>query len=149
MSMLLRPLVGAALLLLVPAMTLAQAPASAPAAPAAAPADAKVDPAEATTKGGALAACRPDAEKLCAAAPKGGRRACLKDNAAKLSPECTAAMTDLEAKAKAMREACATDVKTHCAAGVKGQSIVQCLRENRGKLSPACGTAFEARYAKQ
>lgn len=147
MSKLLRPIVGAALFLLVPCMALAQAPS--PATPSAPATDTKADPAEATTKGGALAACRPDAEKLCANAPKGGRRNCLKENAAKLSPECTAAITDLEAKAKAMREACATDVKTHCAAGVKGPSIVQCLRENRGKLSPACGTAFEARYAKQ
>ena len=143
MSKLLRPIMGAALFLLVPCVALAQAPSPAPAA------DAKAEPVEATTKGGALAACRPDVEKLCGSAPKGGRRNCLKENAAKLSPECTTAMTDLEAKAKAMREACAPDVKTHCAAGVKGPSIVQCLRENRGKLSPACGTAFEARYVKQ
>ena len=144
MSMLLRPLVGAAMLMLIPAMAMAQAPAA-----STAPSEAKADAAEATTKGGALAACRPDAEKLCAAAPKGGRRNCLKENAAKLSPECTAAMADLEAKAKAMREACATDVKTNCAAGAKGAAVVQCLRESRAKLSPACGTAFEARYSKQ
>jgi hypothetical protein len=148
MSNLLSPLVGAALLLIVPAVALAQGtPDAAPPAAPSAPTD-KGDAAEAKSGGRQLAACRADAQKLCSEAAKGGRFACLKQNSAKLSPECTTAIADLEAKAKALREACAEDVKANCAAGAKGRSIVQCLRESRAKLSPACGTAFEARYPK-
>ena len=152
MSKLLRPLVGAALLLIVPAAVLAQSTPQQPTPPAtppaaSAPADTKSD--EPEPKGGrVLTACRADATKYCADAAKGGRVACLKQNATKVSPECTAAIADVEAKGKAMREACAEDVKANCAAGTKGRSVVQCLRESRAKLSAACGAAFEARYGK-
>lgn len=141
MPHLLRPFLAVALLLLVPAAAIAQ---GAPQAPAAE----KSDDAE-PKSGRLLSACRADAQKLCKDAAKGGRVSCLRENAAKLSSECTAALADVDAKTKAMQQACAEDVKTHCAAGAKGRSIVQCLRESRSKLTPACGAAFEARYAKQ
>lgn len=144
MSKMLSPLFGAVLLLIVPAAAIAQGAPQA-SAPTASEKSDDVEP-----KGGRLlTACRADAQKLCKDAAKGGRVACLRENSAKLSTECTAALADVDAKTKAMREACAEDVKTHCAAGVKGRSVVQCLRESRAKLSPACGAAFEARYAKQ
>ena len=98
-----------------------------------------------------MVACNPDVATLCPTATKGDRRKCLKDNAAKLSPACTAAVTDLEARAKAMREACAEDVKTLCATADKakgGEGIVQCIRANEAKLTPACATAVQARYPK-
>jgi hypothetical protein len=150
MSILLRPIVGA-FLLIVPALALAQsAPSPAP-APATQPStgpDAKTgDAAPADRR--ALSACRTDAATICKEAAKGGRIACLRQNASKLSPECTAALAELDAKAKAMREACAEEVKANCAVGAKGRAVVQCLRESRAKLSPACSAAFEARYAKQ
>lgn len=154
MSVLLRPVLGAALLLLSSAVGFAQGtpPATPPAETAkpAAPADAKseTEPGK-QARGGRLAACRPDVAKICPDASQGNRTACLKQNAAKLSPECTAALADVEAKAKAMREACATDVKTHCAAAAKskgGEGITQCLRTNEAKLTAPCNDAIKARY---
>ena len=159
MSPLLRPVLGAVLLLLVPSIVLAQgtpapAPAAQPPAAAAQPADAKADP-DPTKGGGRLAVCRADVAKLCPDATKGSgdRVRCLRENTAKLSPECATAFADLEAKAKAMREACATDVQTHCAAAGKGKGkggdgITQCLRANEAKLTPACNTAIQARFPK-
>jgi hypothetical protein len=151
MSVLLRPMLGAALLFLVPVMAVAQV--AAPVAPpveAAKPADAKseIEPGK-EGRGRRLAACRADVTKICPDASQGNRTACLKENAAKLSPECTAALADVEAKAKAMREACATDVKTHCASAAKskgGEGITQCLRTNSAKLSGPCNDAIKARY---
>lgn len=144
MPNLLRPLVGAALLLIVPVAALAQGAPQASSPTAAEKSD------DAEPKGGRLlSACRKDSQTLCKDAAKGGRVACLRENSAKLSTECTAALADVDAKTKAMHEACAEDVKTNCAAGAKGRSVVQCLRESRSKLTPACGAAFEARYAKQ
>jgi hypothetical protein len=153
MSILLRPVVGA-FLLIVPTLALAQSapsPSPAPASPTSQPstgADAKAEDAQPADRR-ALAACRTDATTLCKDAAKGGRIACLRQNTAKLSPGCTTALADLDAKTKALREACAEDVKANCATGAKGRAVVQCLRESRSKLSPACGAAFEARYAKQ
>ncbi len=151
MSVLLRPLLGAALLFLGP--TIAAAQTTAPVAPpveASKPADAKSDTEPGKEgRGRRLAACRADVAKICPDASQGNRTACLKENAAKLSPECTAALADIEVKAKAMREACATDVKTHCASAAKskgGEGITQCLRTNSVKLSASCNDAIKARY---
>ena len=100
-------------------------------------------------RGRRVAVCRADVAKICPDASQGNRTSCLKENSDKLSPECAAALADVEAKAKSMREACATDVKTHCATAGKGKGgsgIVQCLRTNEAKLSAACNTAVKARY---
>ncbi len=150
MQNVLSPLLGAALVLLVPAIALAQSapPAAPPATESSAPADKSGAP-EGKADRHALSACRTDSATLCKDAAKGGRVACLKQNSARLSAECTAALADVDARTKAMREACAEDVKANCASGAKGRAVVQCLRESRTKLSPACGAAFEARYAKQ
>jgi len=99
--------------------------------------------------GAPLAACRPDLTKLCPNATGGQRGDCLEKNTAKLSPACATAFADLNAKTKAMRDACADDVKTHCATAAKdkgGRAIVQCLRSNTAKLSTACNAAITARY---
>jgi hypothetical protein len=137
MTLFLRPVLGAVMLLFVPATTLAQGtPSSTPSA------------GEAGTR--RLSVCRPDIAKFCPGATGEVRRKCLKDNAASLSTECTAALADVEVKAKTMREACATDVKTHCSGAGKskgGDGIVQCLRTNEAKLSLVCAMAFRARYA--
>ncbi len=154
MSVLLRPVLGAALLFLVPAVALAQGspPATTPAEAAkpATTADGKSETQPGKEgRGRRLAVCRADVAKICPDASQGNRTSCLKENSAKLSTECAAALADVEAKAKAMREACATDVKTHCATAGKGKGgsgIVQCLRTNEAKLSAACDTAVKARY---
>ena len=128
--------VGAVLLAMTPMAAFAQSAA----APATAP-----EPG----KGAPLAVCRADIDQLCPGAAKGDRRKCLTDNAAKLSPACTSAIADLQGKIKAMREACAVDVKSLCADTAKGGgAIVQCLRGNAAKLSPGCDTAIKARFPK-
>lgn len=55
---------------------------------------------------GRLAACRPALEQLCANVEKGGGRKikCLKENEAKLTPECKTAL-DAAVAAHAAREA--------------------------------------------
>lgn len=130
MTLLLRPILGAAMLGLCSSLSFAQS------APTAAGDSAK-------TAQAPLAVCRPDLAKLCPDAKGAKRRACLRDNTAKLSPECATAFADVEAKAKAMRDACGNDVKAYC----KGaQGAVECLRANASKLTPACSAAFAARF---
>ena len=99
-----------------------------------------------------LAACRADVARLCPDAKGGKRGECLEKNTDKLSPSCAAAFADVTAKAKTMRDACADDVKTHCATASKGnggRGIVQCLRSNTAKLSSACNAAISARFGAQ
>ncbi|MGE0698776.1 MAG: hypothetical protein AB7O57_06755 [Hyphomicrobiaceae bacterium] len=146
-----RPALAAVALLLLPAAAMAQTatPASPPAS-----AEQKTDAAVAPAKGsggGQLAVCRADLAKLCPDAKGPDRRKCLTDNTAKLSPECASAFGDVEAKAKAVREACATDAKSYCADAAKkkgGPGIAECLKANEAKLTPACSTAVKARYPK-
>lgn len=144
-----RPILGAALLLLVPMSALAQGTLTPP--PAAAPTEAAK---EVTAPGNAdgerpMAACRSDVDTLCPGAQKGDRRKCLRENSGKLSPACQSALSEMAAKTKAMREACAADIQSHCA-GIDpaGGKLVQCLRTNVAKLAPACGTAFQTRHPK-
>lgn len=138
MTLSFRPILGAALLALASSVSLAQT-ASPPA-----------NEADSANGSPALVFCRPDLAKLCPNATGAERVACLRNNRAQLSPDCSAAYADLEAKAKAMREACANDVKAHCtdtnAQG--GQGVVQCLRTNATKLSQACISAIITRYGK-
>lgn len=137
MTLLFRPILGVALLALVTSMSLAQT--SSPLSD---------EPDAANGAQPALADCRPDLSRLCPDAKGAKRSACLKDNAAKLSPECSAAYAELEAKAKAMREACANDVKAHCTGTQGGQGVVQCLRTNATKLSQDCISAIITRFGK-
>jgi hypothetical protein len=95
-----------------------------------------------------FAACQSDIANLCPEAAKGGGRAqCLKQNEAKLSPECGAAVKQIrEARqqgAKQAREACKTDVQTLCGSVEKGRgAAMQCLRQNEAKVSPPCAQAL-------
>jgi len=139
MSVLLRPILGATLLALASSLSFAQTTTTEPSSEA--------DAGKASRA--RLAVCNADLAKLCPDAKGGKRRACLKENTAKLSSECATAYADVEAKAKAMREACADDVKAHCAdtgAGKGGRGVVQCLRSNTAKLSSACNAAISARF---
>lgn len=156
MSLMLRSALSAALFLLAPISVMAQStPTPAPAqstAPAAgdtekAPTARGIEPGK---RGGRLAACRTDAATYCADAAKGGRRQCLRDNVAKLSPECQAALANVGGgKGKGRRAACRGDVQTVCAGVEKGKGAIgKCLRENIAKLSPACAATIEARKAK-
>lgn len=124
---------------------------AAPAAPSAQPGapSAQSGPATATAgaKGGhRMAACRTDVATFCQNAEKGGgRMRCLKENQAKLSPECQTAVTERTQAAGNFRQACKSDRETLCA-GVErgGGRLMQCLKENQAKLTPACGEAISA-----
>lgn len=99
-------------------------------------------------KGGrqSMAACRVDAATFCQNAENGGgRMRCLRENQAKLSPECQAVLAERVQTMGNFRQACKADRETHCA-GVErgGGKLMQCLRENQAKLSPACGEAITA-----
>jgi hypothetical protein len=42
----------------------------------------------------------------------------------------------------AMRDACAADIKTHCADAKPGQPTMQCVMKNRDKMSDGCKQAM-------
>jgi|LNFM01.1.fsa_nt_gb hypothetical protein len=132
---------------LVPAVALAQGTPATP-APTETPSAA---PLSAEGRSGRLAVCREDVERLCPAAAGGARLGCMRENAEKLSPACATAFKEVEAQAKAMREACAEDVKLYCSSersSKGGSTIVPCLRTNEAKLAPACVKALDARFPK-
>ncbi len=43
-----------------------------------------------------------------------------------------------------MREACASDIATHCAGVEQGQATMQCVMKNRDKMSDGCKSAMAA-----
>lgn len=123
----------------------------------------------------ALAACRGDMQTLCGGIERGGGRkiACLKENQAKLSPGCQAAISTVLARFGAgrattaaalpplaasggaptangdVRQACHADIATVCAGVEKGGGrIGKCLKDNAGKLSPGCQAAIADRKNK-
>lgn len=95
-------------------------------------------------------ACRADIERLCPDAGKDRKavRACLTENAASLSAECTA-KTKKKAKAKnkssakraaakaKMEAACGADIQQFCA-GTTGKATAQCLQKNSAAISAEC-----------
>lgn len=97
---------------------------------------------------GPLAACATDAQTLCANQEKGegGRVRCLRENEAKLSPDCKAAITKIREAREAVRNACKTDADTLCkeAAAKDGErgGNLRCLRDNAAKVSKPCADAL-------
>lgn len=158
MTVHIRALLGAALIALIPMTSLAQSPVPA-ATPTPEPPPAQSQPTasptvpDAAVEKGAerrrpMAACRQDVEVFCAGKVKGDRRRCLDENAAKLSPACTAAREKMTSLAKDMRKSCRSDVKSLCVDATKkdgGEGVLACLNANTAKLSPDCGKAVEAR----
>ena len=153
----LRSAVVATLVMFAPALASAQgAPSNPPPAAAANP----IDPAAQERSGRqALAACRGDMATLCGNVEKGGGRKlqCLKDNQAKLSAGCQAAIQGVLAKntgdagkAGKLKQACSADTATFCAGVEKGGGrIAKCLKDNAAKLSPSCQAAFQERQGMQ
>lgn len=97
-------------------------------------------------KRGRMAACRTDMATFCQSAEKGGgRMKCLKENQAKLSPECQTVLGERVQEAGSFRQACKADRETLCAGAERGRGqLIQCLKDNQAKLSPACGEAITA-----
>jgi hypothetical protein len=86
-------------------------------------------------------ACRADVERLCAGIPPGKGRipACLKANAAQLSPACKAELDSVAQKVRDVQAACRDDAANYCAGVKTGEgNMLRCLRENRSMLSPGC-----------
>lgn len=101
-----------------------------------------------------MRACRTDAATLCASVERGrgGRIKCLMDNQAKLSAECTAAITAVRSQQQQQqqtnRAACTADVAKLCP-DARGPARQQCLQANQAQLSPACADRLAHRAANQ
>lgn len=92
-----------------------------------------------------LAACKADADKLCAGADGRDRMKCLRDNAANLSADCKAGMEKMAALRKAADENCKADRASLCKDdGGDGRGGFRCLRENIAKVSKGCADAMAA-----
>lgn len=93
---------------------------------------------------GPLAACEVDLATHCASGKGdgGNRRRCLVENAAKLSPECKAALEQAGGQGKQIREACAADRQSLCANAERGRDTIVCLKQNAAKLSATCSLAL-------
>lgn len=89
---------------------------------------------------GAMAVCRTDVATFCGtAAERPGP--CLKQNFAKLSPECQSTLLALRAKRQQVASACQAEAAEVCP-GKTGQEALQCLRQSQATLGPACAAAL-------
>jgi hypothetical protein len=86
--------------------------------------------------------CRAEIDKLCPDSRPGSveRRACVRDNAAKLPADCQAAMRRGPSGVGAMMSACQADIDEHCADVRRGGGrLARCLRGvDEGSLSSTC-----------
>ena len=89
-----------------------------------------------------LAACQTDIATHCAGSLEKPAK-CLRENRAKLSAECQAALQGVVQTRAKVTEACKSDAATLCAgdAGKPGK-LVRCLRGNEAKLSPGCSAVL-------
>lgn len=89
--------------------------------------------------------CSKDREALCAGVEPGEGRIlkCLKENEAKLSPECKADWEKHKSQLKGVKEVCHEDAQTLCPDLAK-RELVRCLRSKRDQVSEACRNAWQA-----
>lgn len=91
-------------------------------------------------------ACRADIAAHCANVEKGkgGRVECLRQNEAKLTPACAAAVKAAVEVREAVRTACRDDRARLCGKGARGEGIgaTACLRSKQAELSKACADAL-------
>jgi hypothetical protein len=103
----------------------------------------------ATLASGAVSAqegCRADIAKFCPQAKPGGGEiaACLKANAAQLSPSCKARAKEMKGALKEADQACEEDIHAFCPGTQPGGGrIAACLKQNAASLSPACKKKVE------
>jgi hypothetical protein len=93
-------------------------------------------------------ACKADREKLCPGLKPGDGKfgPCMKEHAAELSPECTAAAEAGKQARKAIRANCKADIAKFCADTPKERgAIAKCLDSHASELEPACGDAVKSR----
>ena len=112
----------------------------------------------------AMAACRDDMKALCAGVEKGGGRkiACLKDNQAKLSTGCQAAIQSVLDKRGAgnasggavtgggkVGQVCQADIAAKCAnVGAGHGAVGKCLNDKASSVSQPCQAALAEMNAK-
>lgn len=92
-----------------------------------------------------MQACRGDVATLCKGIEGGGgkRLACLRENRAKVTPACGAALDAVAQRREDLRTACRDDVRRLCSAE-KGAQRRACLEKNADALAPACRAAIAA-----
>jgi Golgi apparatus protein 1 len=93
--------------------------------------------------GGAMAACKEDARKLCGGVEPGeGRiRECMKAHEADLSDACKAAVAQAKAKWEPVKEACRADQEKLCPGLTAGKGLFQCMKAREADVSAACKAA--------
>jgi hypothetical protein len=102
-------------------------------------------PAQAAPADRPMQACRGDAAALCKGIEAGGgkRLACLRENRAKVSPGCGAALDAVAQRREELRDACRDDLRRVCSAE-KGAQRRACLEKNADTLAPSCRAALAA-----
>jgi hypothetical protein len=100
--------------------------------------------------GGALGqepSCKADLAKFCPQAKPGGGQiaACLKQNAAQLSPSCKERVAQMKEILKEVHQACEEDIHFLCA-GIQpgGGRIAACLKQSTSEVSPGCKARIAA-----
>ena len=103
--------------------------------------------------GGALGqepSCKADLAKFCPQAKPGGGQiaACLKQNAAQLSPSCKERVAQMKEILKEVHRACEEDIHFLCA-GIQpgGGRIAACLKQSTSEVSPGCKAQIAAAKA--
>lgn len=92
-------------------------------------------------------ACKSDREKFCPGMKPGDGKlaACMKEHAAELSSDCTAAMEARKQAQKAMQANCKADIAKFCADVVKAHGPVRkCLEGHASDLEQPCADALKA-----
>ena len=92
--------------------------------------------------------CKSDREKFCPGLKPGDGKLgpCMKEHAAELSPECTAAAEAGKQARKAIRANCKADIAKFCADTPKERGAIgKCLESHASELEPACGDAVKSR----
>ncbi|HUL94201.1 MAG TPA: cysteine rich repeat-containing protein [Burkholderiales bacterium] len=93
------------------------------------------------------ASCKADLAKFCPQAKPGGGQiaACLKTNAAQLSPSCKARVGQMQELLKEVHQACEEDIHFLCD-GIQpgGGRIAACLKQSESEVSPGCKARIAA-----
>jgi hypothetical protein len=96
--------------------------------------------------------CRPDVERHCASAERGGGGIgrCLREHEKDLSPACrdhlAARHEQMKKRADAVYAACKTEAAKHCPDHEPGEGgLIRCLRDHEADLSKECRAALPER----
>ena len=93
-------------------------------------------------------ACKSDCEKFCPGLKPGDGKLqpCMKEHAAELSPECTAAVEAGKQARKAIRANRKADVAKFCADATKEHGAIgKCLESHASELEQPCADALKSK----